>query len=98
MSTKVSRRKMVKLMAAAGAALAASPYLAKVSAFAQQSNTSRPASAGNAAQAPSSGEPLVLLVKGDQVTGYRGLEEMPLRDASLASMLNSAFASRLAGA
>jgi hypothetical protein len=88
---------MIKVIAAAGAALAAAPYLAKASMFTQQATPAKLASAGTAPQLSaqrSSQEPLILVVKGDQVLGYRGLEEMPVRDASLAAMLNNAFVSK----
>jgi hypothetical protein len=97
MSRKASRRSMIKAMAAAGAALAAAPYLAKVSFASQQSSNGKMVLAGSTAQGSgqqsSSSTPLVFVVKGDHVLGYRGLQEVPIRDASLAAMLNNAFVS-----
>lgn len=93
MSTKVSRRTVIKTIGLAGAALAATPYLAKASALGQLSGAQKGQSV--ATMAPPSGQssavPLVLYIKGDQILGYRGLEEIPLKDASLASMLNDTF-------
>jgi hypothetical protein len=93
---KVSRRSVIKAFGVAGAALAAAPYLAKASAFQQLSGPQK-SSAVAAGVRPSaqksSTEPLVLYVKGDQIFGYRGLEEIPVQDSSLAGMLNGRFSS-----
>jgi len=74
-------------------ALAAVPYLAKVSALEEMSGPQKSSPATSAAQhsADSPHEPLVLFVKGDKILGYRGLNEIPLQDASLAGMLNAKF-------
>jgi hypothetical protein len=74
-------------------ALAAVPYLAKASAFEQLSGPQKGAPAAPAGQPSqhSSTEPLVLFVKGDKILGYRGLDEIPVHDASLAGMLNAKF-------
>ena len=91
---------MIKTMAAAGAALAAAPYLAKASFASPQSGNGKMVPAGSTAQgsgqrsSSSSGStPLIFVVKGDHVLGYRGLQEVPIRDASLAAMLDNAFVS-----
>ena len=97
MSEKVSRRSVIKAFGVAGAALAAAPYLAKASAFQQMSGPQASSGAAAAAQPiaqHSSTEPLVLYVKGDQIFGYRGLEEIPVQDSSLAGMLNGRFSSK----
>jgi len=41
-------------------------------------------------QEPSS-ETLVLVVKGDEILGYRGFNKIPVSDASLAGMLHGRF-------
>jgi hypothetical protein len=93
MSTKVSRRTVIKLIGVAGAALAAAPLVGKVSALAQPAGLQK--AQAPAVQAPSSqqsnSEPLVLVVKGDEILGYRGLAKVPMNDASLAGMLHSRF-------
>ena len=93
MSEKISRRSAIKALGVAGVALAAVPYLAKASAFAQLSGPQKgaPAAAGGQPSQHSSTEPLVLFVKGDKILGYRGLDEIPVHDASLAGMLNAKF-------
>ena len=92
MSTKVSRRTVIKLIGVAGAALAAAPLVGKVSALAQPAGLQK--TQVPVVQAPageSHSEPLVLVVKGDQILGYRGLTKVPMNDASLAGMLHSRF-------
>jgi hypothetical protein len=92
MSTKVSRRTVIKLIGVAGAALAAAPLVGKVSALAQPAGLQK--AQVPAVQAPSQqshSEPLVLVVKGDEILGYRGLTKVPMNDASLAGMLHSRF-------
>jgi hypothetical protein len=92
MSTKVSRRTVIKFLGVAGAALAAAPLLGKVSALTQPAGlqkTQEPASL--APSQPSQSEPLVLVVRGDEILGYRGLTKVPMNDASLAGMLHSRF-------
>ena len=90
MSEKISRRSAIKALGVAGVALAAVPYLAKASAFEQMSGQQKNVAVAKPSQ-HSSTEPLVLFVKGDKVVGYRGLDEIPVHDASLAGMLNSRF-------
>jgi hypothetical protein len=96
MSTKVSRRSVLKFLGVTGAALAAAPLLAKASAFSNVSGPQKGVQSANLI-APSGQqsavEPLVLYVRGDQIVGFRGLDEIPVNDASLAGMLNSAFSS-----
>jgi len=92
MSTKVSRRTVIKLIGVAGAALAAAPLVGKVSALAQPAGLQK--TQAPAVQTPpgeSHSEPLVLVVKGDEILGYRGLTKVPMNDASLAGMLHSRF-------
>jgi hypothetical protein len=97
MSEKVSRRSVIKAFGVAGVALAAAPYLAKASAIQQLSGPqkSAPTIVGSQASRRNySTEPLVLVVRGDQILGYRGLEELPLQDASLAGLLDGIFSSK----
>jgi len=96
MSANPSRRKAIKALGVAGAALVAAPYLAKSSAFSQLSGSQKSGTAATAAQ-PSgvtSSQLLILVVKDDKILGYRGLEEIPVQDASLAGMLNGRFISK----
>jgi len=99
MSANPSRRKAIKVLGVAGVALVAAPYLAKASALQQLSGSSK-AEPSAAAFGPSVGqtsaETLVLVVRGDKVLGYRGLEEIPVQDASLAGMLNGRFSKGVA--
>ncbi len=87
MKGKLSRREVIKVLAAAGAALAAAPYLPKVSGSTQseglQHNTSSKVS--------SSKGPLLILVKENELVGFRGLEEYKVVDPQLATHLNEAF-------
>lgn len=92
MSSKVSRRTVIKFLGVAGAALAAAPLLGKVSALAPTAGLQK--TQAPAIQAPSQqshSEPLVLVVKGDEILGYRGLTKVPMSDASLAGLLHSKF-------
>jgi hypothetical protein len=95
MSSKVSRRNLIKILAAGGAALAAAPFLSKASAFTRgsSSGTSSQAGAPTGFAQQSSDKSLVLVVRGDQVLGYRGHEEIPMQDSSFASMLHEKFTS-----
>ena len=80
-------------MGVAGVALAAAPYLAKASALQQLTGAQKsgPVAAVAKPAAQQSTKPLVLIVKDDHVLGYRGLEEIPVHDISLASMLHGRF-------
>jgi hypothetical protein len=96
MSSKVSRRNLIKIIAAGGAALAAAPFLSRASAFTRGSSSgtsSQAAGAPTGFAQQSSDKPLVLVVRGDQVLGYRGHEEIPMQDSSFASMLHEKFTS-----
>jgi hypothetical protein len=92
MSSKVSRRTVIKLIGVAGAALAAAPLVGKVSALTQPAGMQKTqAPSVQAASQQSHSEPLVLVVRGDEILGYRGLTKVPMNDASLAGMLHSRF-------
>ena len=96
MSSKISRRNLIKMLAVAGGAFAVLPYVGKASAFTQPAGSKAPGIAGLMGQ-PSgdagAGEPLFLVVKGEQILGLRGMREMPINNASLAATLNNTFAS-----
>jgi hypothetical protein len=92
MSTKVSRRTVIKFLGVAGAALAAAPLLGRVSALTQPDGLQKTQGlTGPTPTQQSHSEPLVLVVKGDEILGYRGLSKVPMNDASLAGMLHSRF-------
>jgi hypothetical protein len=92
-SKKVSRREAIKVLTAAGAAIAAMPYLA--SASAREHKTPQPvAIRGTNRNAASDGkEPLVIVVKDGEVFGYRGQEEVRIGDLALGAQLHQAFQS-----
>lgn len=87
MKGKLSRREVIKVLAAAGAALAAAPYLPKVSGNIQSESFQR----NMASKGSSSKDPLVILVKENELIGYEGFREFRLADAALASQLKEAF-------
>ncbi|MGH9920513.1 MAG: hypothetical protein ACRD6W_16790 [Nitrososphaerales archaeon] len=83
-------------MMVAGAALAAAPLLGKASAMQKLSGSQKtglPKSLTEASAGQSYEKPLVLIVKGNQILGYRGLKEVRVQDSSLSSMLNAKFSS-----
>jgi len=96
MSANPSRRKAIKVLGVAGVALVAAPYLARSSALQQLSGPqkSEPTTTGALPSGLQSSETLVLVVRDDKILGYRGLDEIPVQDASLAGMLNGRFASK----
>jgi len=78
--------------------MAAMPLVARYSTMASDlgGKTSGTASSSLVEHAAisTSGEDLILVVRGDKVTGYRGLEEMPIHDSSFASSLRGRFPAR----
>lgn len=86
---------------AASAALAAAPYLGNLSGGAQASPiqnapaspTSATAAAVGATAQNASGT-TVLVIKGDVVSSYSGLQSIKVQDAALASKLRSAVLAR----
>ncbi len=78
---------MIKVLAAGGAALAAAPYLPKVSGN-MQTEDIKPSATFKPA---SSKDPLVIVVKENELVGFRGLAEYKVIDSQLASRLNEAF-------
>lgn len=87
MKGKLSRREVIKVLAAAGAALAAMPYLPKVSGNVQSEGLQQNASS----KVSSSKGPLVILVKENELLAFKGLEEFRIVDSQLASQLNETF-------
>jgi len=94
---------------AAGAAVAALPYLANVAGTALASSPRTVPAQSVPTQATSSVtrtppslvssissdvEPIILVVKNDIVRGFKGLQEVRVQDSSLAANLKSAFAGR----
>jgi hypothetical protein len=86
MSGKMSRRRAIAVLAAAGAAIAAVPYISKVSGYVPASS-----SPSKTARSAASKQPLVVVVKENELLGFRGLNEFRLVDPALASTLNDAF-------
>ncbi len=87
MKAKTTRREAIKVLAAAGAILAAAPYLPRVLGNVQPENVKL----GEASKATSSNDPLVVVVKDEELLAFRGLEEVRIVDSQLASQLNHAF-------
>ncbi len=89
---------------AAGAAIAAMPLLANLSGSVASSAqatpmTAAPSSAGRSATSATStiandGETLVLVIRNDVVSGFKGLQKVKLQDAGLASSFKNAFVGR----
>ena len=101
MSIILSRRDAIRGAMAATAALAAAPYLGNIVGGAAASPvtgapagaTAAPASLG--LSAPSGAETTVLLIKGDTIKSYGGLQTIAVQDAALASKLRSVIQARL---
>jgi len=110
MSFNLSRREAMKGMMAAGAAVAAMPYLANLAGSVQArpspaapvgqqvqaSPTSKVASptGGLGAAIAGDAETLVLVIRNDVISGFKGLQQMKLRDAQFAGTLKSSFKGR----
>ncbi|MGD0638398.1 MAG: twin-arginine translocation signal domain-containing protein [Nitrososphaerales archaeon] len=101
MSISLSRRDAIKGAMAATAALAAAPYIGNLPGGAQASPvqnvpaspTSATAAAAGAAASNAAGT-TVLVIKGDVVSSYSGLQSIKVQDAALASKLKSAVLAR----
>lgn len=87
MSSKLNRRDAIKALAAAGAVIAAAPYMASVSGAVQ----STPAGLKKTNFPTDTKGPLVLVVTERMMMGFRGDEEFSMEDADLALQLNRAF-------
>ena len=100
----------MKGMMAAGAAVAAMPYLANLAGSVQASPSQVAPHAAQAQSAPASkvastttrfagavsndAETLVLVIRNDVISGFKGFQQMKLRDSQMASTLKSAFKGR----
>jgi hypothetical protein len=100
----------MKGVMAMGAAVAAMPYLASLAGSAstgpsavapaqqaQASATTKAAASQSSnigATASSDAETLVLIIKNDVISGFKGFQKMKLNDAQLASTLKSSFNGR----
>ena len=98
MSNKVSRRNLVKLIVGAGAVIAALPVIGRLSAspavpLASSTQLHAPTTKTIEAETAGVGStlPLILVLNGNRITGYRGLEEVSIEESSLASSLRTAF-------
>ncbi|MDA4122082.1 MAG: hypothetical protein OK456_02745 [Thaumarchaeota archaeon] len=104
MSISLSRRDAVKGLMAAGAAIATMPLLANLTGSGASSAqvapmTAATSSAGTSATSATStiardGETLVLVIRNDVISGFKGLQKVKLQDAGLASSFKSAFVGR----
>ena len=81
---KLTRRQTIKALAGAGIVLTSASVLGGIPISAQPSRNENLASQGS--------EPLVLIVKGNQITGYKGINERLINDSSLAATLAARFA------
>lgn len=103
MSINLTRRDALKGAMAAGVALAASPYLLNLAGGLQVSPaTKAPALAAAVAPVPSAGvsgaaggDTTVLVIKGDTVRSFSGMQTIKVQDAVLASRLKSAVQARM---
>lgn len=104
MSINLSRRDALKGAMAAGAAIAASPYLLNLTGglsaaipsqtVPAQAASSLPAASAGSAASGSIGETTVLVIKGDVVSSYRGMQTVKVQDGALASKLRNAVLAR----
>jgi hypothetical protein len=86
MTKKLSRRQAIKALAAAGAVIAATPILSQAFGTTQKSSE-----IPQIVHESKGTEPLVIVVKRNELIGFRGLEEVRVRDAALAAKLNNEF-------
>ena len=84
MSTKLTRRDVMKILGAAGAFLVAQPQLSKISTLAE-------AAPNRTDYTSDTNEPLVVLVRDGQLIGFRGTKEFVVKDADLAAKLGQRF-------
>ena len=81
---KLTRRQTIKALAGAGFVLTSASVLGGIPISAQPSRIENASS--------QSSEPLVLIVKGNQIMGYKGLNEQLISDSGLAATLAARFA------
>lgn len=92
MSGKISRRKALKLVGAAGVAVAAAPYLANALAISGPVGaTGQALQAAPGSGSTGSGDLLVVTVRGNEVVGYMGTSEVRVVDSSLSGQLVARF-------
>jgi hypothetical protein len=87
---RLTRRKLIKVLAGSGAVLAATPLIASANAMQGRQNVEENISVAQTGFGNTDGT-LVIVVKGSELVGYRGEEEIRLTDASLSSRLSSTF-------
>ena len=98
MSLNLTRRDAIKSAMAATAAIAAAPYLANLVGEVRAAplrNAPKPVASpsqasGSAASAQNAQGTTVLMIKGDVVSSYSGLQTVKIQDAVLASRLRAA--------
>lgn len=104
MSINLTRRDALKAAMAAGAAIAASPYLLNLTGGVESSPAQNvpvkasvaPASAASAGlSAAADTGTTVLVIKGDVVNSYSGFQTIKVQDAVLAARLKNAVQARL---
>ena len=104
MSINLTRRSALKGAIAAGAAIAAAPYLLNLtggveSSPAQESpvksSVAPAAGSGVAKSAPGASGVTVLVIRGDVVNSYSGLQTIKVQDAALAAKLKGAVQARI---
>ena len=96
-----SRRTFLKVSAAAGAAVAAlvagANFIPTLSSAAKSAATTPPESpaASSVPNADASGEPLIVVLRGNNVDIYKGESKFPVSDANLSRQLTSALRGRM---
>jgi hypothetical protein len=90
MSSRVSRRDAIRALAAAGAVIAAAPYLANGSGAVESSQVGT-----TAARSIEHHEgPLVIVMTEEGTLGFKGEQEFRVDDSNLASQLSSTFSGK----
>jgi hypothetical protein len=103
MSISLTRRDALKGAMAAGAALAAAPYLLNLTGGVGASPTQEfpakptatPAASSGAQSVQADAGTTILVIKGDVVKSYTGLQAIRVQDAALAARLKGALQARL---
>jgi hypothetical protein len=105
MSISLTRRDALKGAMAAGAAIAASPYLLNLSGGVERSPVNNAPATSNVAPTTAvgaveqsdspSGTTTVLVIKGDVVNSYSGIRTIKVQDAELAAKLRNAITARI---
>jgi hypothetical protein len=104
MSISLTRRDALKGAMAAGAAVAAAPYLLNLTGGVESSpiqnvpvkpNVAPAAAVSGAQSAQADTGTTILVIKGDVVNSYSGLQTIKVQDAALAAKLKSALQARI---